>query len=451
MHAPGSGHTTLPLPERSASADAGRRLSLVWLFPRPEDAPIDLVLSGERALLVGRDEQCAVRLSGHEISRRHARIYRDGPDIRVTDLSSRNGTFVNGCPARDTRIELGSVVRFGGAVGLVSDRPGPTIEMAAGLVAGPLLQQELAPLKQAANSDLPIILEGETGTGKEVIARAIHAWSGRSGAFLAVNCAALPEALAEGEFFGYRRGAFTGAERHSPGFFRGASGGTLLLDEVSDLPLGIQAKLLRVLEQHEVQPLGESQPVPIDVRVIVATQESLAQAVTARRFRQDLLARLDGVSARLPPLRERIADVPALFLRVLGSLNAGQTPAIEADFVEGLCVHDWPFNVREVVLLAKRLAVLHGREASLKASHLPARMTHVGRAPIALEAPVGPPKPIEPEAIELPALLAALRTAQGNVAQAAAVLGISRQRVYRLMQGHAIDLDALRNREEPEP
>jgi DNA-binding NtrC family response regulator len=451
MHAPGSGHTTLPLPERSASVNAARTLSLVWLFPRPEDAPLDLVSIAERELLVGRDEQCAVRLSGTEISRRHARIYRDGPDLRITDLGSRNGTFVNGCPARDTRIELGSVVRFGGCVGLVTDRPGPTIEMAAGLVAGPLLQQELAPLKQAASSDLPIILQGETGTGKEVIARAIHSWSGRSGPFLAVNCAALPEALAEGEFFGYRRGAFTGAERHSPGFFRGASGGTLLLDEVSDLPLAIQAKLLRVLEQHEVQPLGESQPVPIDVRVIVATQEPLAEAVTARRFRQDLLARLDGISARLPPLRERIGDVPALFLRVLGSLNAGQTPAIEADFVEGLCVHDWPFNVREVVLLAKRLAVLHGGEASLKAMHLPTRMTRVGGTQLALEASDGLPKPVEPEGIELPALIAALRTAQGNVAQAAALLGISRQRVYRLMQGHAVDLDALRNREEPEP
>jgi hypothetical protein len=317
MHGSGSGHTTLPLPERAASAEIGRGLSLVWLFPRPEDVPLDLQLKPGEERVVGRDEACAVRLVGGDVSRQHARIRRDGPHLVVTDLGSRNGTFVNGRSARATRIELGSVIRFGGCVGWVTDRPGLPAEVAPGLIAGPLLQAELAPLEQASASDLPIILEGETGTGKEVIARAIHGWSGRCGPFVAVNCAALPEALAEAELFGYRRGAFTGAERHSPGFFRSANGGTLLLDEVSDLPLGIQAKLLRVLEQREVQPLGESEPVPIDVRIIVATQEALSAAVSARRFRQDLLARLDGVSLRLPPLRKRLGDVPALFLSLL--------------------------------------------------------------------------------------------------------------------------------------
>jgi transcriptional regulator of acetoin/glycerol metabolism len=451
MHGPGSGHTTLPLPERAASVAGTQRLSLVWLFPRTEDTPLDLDLNPGDERFVGRDEDCAVRLMGPDVSRRHARILRDGPHLVMTDLGSRNGTFLNGAATQSARIGLGSVIRFGGCVGLVTDCPGPATEMAPGLLAGPLLQAELAPVRQAASSDLPIILEGETGTGKEVVARAIHTWSGRTGPFLAVNCAALPEALAEGELFGYRRGAFTGAERHSPGFFRSANEGTLLLDEVSDLPLAIQAKLLRVLEEREVQPLGESQTTPIDVRIIVATQEPLAQAVMARRFRPDLFARLDGVSVRLPPLRKRLGDVPALFLRQLAKLNSGRTPALEADFVEGLCLHDWPFNVREVVLLAKRLAVLHGQEASLKASHLPARMSHLPEASVASDTTVTPPARSDNEPVELPALIAALRTSQGNVAQAAIVLGISRQRVYRLMHGHSVDLEALRNQDEAEP
>jgi len=170
-----------------------------------------------------------------------------------------------------------------------------------------VLQAELAPLEQAATSDLPIILRGDRH-GKEVVARAVHGWSGRTGPFLAVNCAALPEALAEGELFGYRRGAFTGAERHSPVFFA-APTLALLLDEVSDLPLSIQAKLLRVLEQRECSRSGE--PAHADhVRIIVATQESLGEAVSARRFRR-ICWPAGGVSVRLPPLRKRLADVPA--------------------------------------------------------------------------------------------------------------------------------------------
>jgi tRNA A-37 threonylcarbamoyl transferase component Bud32 len=176
---------------------------------------------------------------------------------------------------------------------------------------------------------------------------------------VAVNCAALPEGLAEGELFGYRRGAFTGADRASPGFFRSAEGGTLLLDEVSDLPLPLQAKLLRVLQEGEVQPLGETRPVPVDVRIVVASQQSLMDAVRDGRFRADLLARLDGVTVRLPPLRTRKEDVPPhLFSHLLRELTQGRAPAIEGDVVERLCLHDWPFNVRELVQLVRQFLVL---------------------------------------------------------------------------------------------
>jgi DNA-binding NtrC family response regulator len=341
---------------------------------------------------------------------------------------------------------------------VVTDAPGTFEEIAPGLWGGAILQESLTPLRRAAPSDLPVIIEGETGTGKEVVARSIHKWSGRAGPFVGVNCAALPEALAEGELFGYRRGAFSGADKASPGFFRSADGGTLLLDEVTDLPLSLQAKLLRVLEEREVQPLGEARPVPIDVRVVVAGQVSLLEASRQGRFRPDLLARLDGVTVKLPPLRSRREDVPPLFSHFLTELGQGRAPAVEGDLVERLCLHDWPFNVRELLLLARRLVVLHGGDSTLRASHLPERIgdPSASRAPVesaaAKSATSGPraaavsPGPAEP--VELPALVAALRASGGNVARAAAMLGVTRQRAYRLMDGKAIDLEALRN---PEP
>jgi transcriptional regulator with GAF, ATPase, and Fis domain len=443
-------HTTLPLSTHAvhASSDA-ECLRLSWLFPRPSDPEVELNLQSDEEIVVGRDEDCTVRLVGPDISRRHATIRRMDSNYVVTDLESRNGTFINGCRNSSFRIGLNDVVRFGAHVALVTDRAGPTIEIGPGLIAGPHLRAEIDPVMLAASSDLPVILEGETGTGKEVVARAIHAWSGRSGPFVAVNCAALPESLAEGELFGYRRGAFTGAERASPGFFRSADGGTLLLDEVSDLPLAIQAKLLRVLEQREVQPLGEAQPARVDVRVIVATQEPLLDVVHQKRFRQDLLARLDGITVHLPPLRKRLQDVLALLSRVLGQLSSDRSPSFDAEFVERLCLYDWPFNVREVVLLAKRLWVLHGKEACLGARHLPSRIANGRDQPADDKAELASPTAASRgEPVEFPALIAALRASHGNVAQAAAMLSITRQRAYRLMRGQAVDLDALRSPDE---
>jgi transcriptional regulator of acetoin/glycerol metabolism len=444
MSGSGTQHTTLPLSTRVVhpSSDT-EQLRLLWLFPRPSDPTIELSELPDEELVVGRDEDCNVRLVGPDISRRHASIRYQDSEYWVTDLGSRNGTFINGYRNTSARIGLNDVVRFGAHVALVTDRAGTTVEVGPGLIAGPHLRAELDPVMQAATSDLPVILEGETGTGKEVVARAIHAWSCRKGPFVAVNCAALPESLAEGELFGYRRGAFTGADRANTGFFRAASGGTLLLDEVSDLPLAIQAKLLRVLEQREVQPLGESQPIGVDVRVIVATQEPLLDAVHQKRFRQDLLARLDGINVRLPPLRRRLEDVLPLLSRVLGQLSAGQSPSFDAELVERLCLYDWPFNVREVVLLAKRLWVLHGKEPCLGVRHLPSRIADAHHLQTAGKTEAAPTNESN-EPIQFPALIAALRASHGNVAQAAAMLSITRQRAYRLMQGQAVDLEVLR-------
>jgi two-component system response regulator FlrC len=241
-----------------------------------------------------------------------------------------------------------------------------------------------------------------------------------------------------------------------------AHGGTLLLDEVTDLPLAIQAKLLRALELREVVPLGESTPVPIEVRLVTASQEPLRRAAEQKRFRADLYARLAGMVVALPPLRDRTEEVPTLFAHMLTRHAGGQVPTLDVRLVEWLCLHDWPFNVRELDLLARRLLALHGQEPALRRSHLPPDMlgppAHASQSD-STELQSQPARRELSERAqdfqqlveirrreELEALASALRAEGGNVARAARQVGISRQRAYRLMEG-LIDPEELREGE----
>jgi transcriptional regulator with PAS, ATPase and Fis domain len=274
---------------------------------------------------------------------------------------------------------------------------------------------------------------------------------------VAVNCATIPDHLAEAELFGYARGAFTGASRENRGFFRAANGGTLLLDEFGELPASVQPKLLRVLELGELIPLGECHPVRVDVRLVVASQEPLSRAVAERRLRPDLYARLDGIKVELPPLRERIEDAPALFLHFLAQASAERAPALQPELVERLCLYDWPFNGREVESLARRLMVLHRNAdrlgSSQVVSHLREQAAGEPRERETLPAPgdaagtsLEPERGKARDARDWAALGAALRTCSGNVARACAEVGISRARAYRLMhRSGGVDLGALRN------
>jgi len=426
-------------------------LVLTWLTGTQAGTPLVLPWARGDVLTLGRDTDCAIHLANSDVSRRHATLQRDSADggLVIEDNDSRNGTRVNGKKVRRARLRENDVVRVGGCVFAVSDSGADAFgEVAKGLLGGAALKRALEPLSRAARSELPIVLEGETGTGKEMVASAIHHASGRSGQLVAINCAALPEGLAEAELFGYRRGAFTGAERASLGYFRSADHGTLLLDEVSDLPLALQAKLLRAIEQRAVQPLGEALPVPVDVRLVVAGQNSLFAAVKRQEFRADLLARLNGVTLHLPPLRERRADAVFLFEHFLSELRNGETPELEPEFVERLVLHDWPFNVREVLQLARRLSVLQGAESVLRVQHLPREMRSVGTSSPAHPIPVED-TPAAPPALDLSSLLAALQATGGNVTRAAARLGVTRQRAYRLLEEQAIDLATLSGPRRP--
>jgi transcriptional regulator with PAS, ATPase and Fis domain len=404
--------------------------------------------------VVGRDDSCDAVLRGTEISRRHAEFRVDGPVVAVRDLESHNGVFVNGQHRDDAPIDLGDVLRCGEWIGVVTceeDGSAGFGEIAPGWYGGATLSAALEPARHIPE-DLPIIVEGETGTGKEGMARALHGWSRRKGPMVAVNCAALPSELAEAELFGHRKGAFTGAETNSPGLFRAAEGGSLFLDEILELPLALQAKLLRVIEDRRVRPLGETRDVPIDVRIIAATQEPLADAVAERRFRADLHARLDGLTLVLPPLRERREDVAPLFLEFLRRHAGGRALEIEAKLIEALCLYDWPLNVRELLLLARRLLGVHGRGGALKKAHLPERLltraapeTSAGEASGADRAR-RPWRKTDDEG-ELEALIAALRDHRGSVAKAAAAIGVNRSRAYRLLAANPeLSLDGVREK-----
>ncbi|CAD5374171.1 Type 4 fimbriae expression regulatory protein PilR [Rubrivivax sp. A210] len=227
------------------------------------------------------------------------------------------------------------------------------------------MQQVRVLVEKVARSMAPVLVAGESGTGKELVARAIHDCSPRgAGPFVAVNCGAIPEALLEAEFFGYRKGAFTGAQEDREGFFQAAQGGTLFLDEIGDLPLAMQSKLLRVIQERAVRPVGAVTEAPVNVRIVSATHRDLGAEVQAVRFRQDLFYRLNVIRITVPPLRERIADLPALCADIIERIarEAGvlPVPALAPDALQHLLRYSFPGNVRELENLLHRALALSG-------------------------------------------------------------------------------------------
>jgi transcriptional regulator with PAS, ATPase and Fis domain len=398
--------------------------------------------------IIGRDPSCHTVLEGGEVSRRHVEIVCSGALPVLRDLDSRNGLFVNGLRVPEQRVGPQDIVRVGEWLGVVVEGANEQLdddqlhELVPGWFASAGILRAVAPLRRAVQAALPIVVQGETGAGKEGIARAAHVFSGRPGPFLAIDCGALPEHLVEGQLFGYRKGAFTGADRPYPGLFRAADGGTLFLDEVLNLTAPLQAKLLRVLEQREVLPLGESRPVPIDVRVVCAAQESLAQAADDGRLRKDLLARLDGFTFVLTPLRGRKEDIVALFRQLLA--EHGNPLDVEPRFIESLLLYDWPLNVRELVLTARRLLAL-AVERPWSRQSLPARIQRSPTSERAVEVQVTPrTRAPTDDADAFEALVASLREHEGNLTHAVAALGMTRSRAYRLFAAHPEQAAAAR-------
>ena len=302
----------------------------------------------------------------------------------------------------------------------------------------PPMQQMYALMRQAAESDITVLIRGESGTGKELVAKSFHFNSPRKDRpFLAINCAAIPESLMESELFGHERGAFTGATRQRIGAFEGAKGGTILLDEIGDMPFALQAKLLRVLQEREIQRVGGGVTIPIDVRVIVATNKDLEAAVEAGEFRADLFYRIAAFPIVVPPLRLHRMDIPLLanhFLNKHAERSGRTTSGISAAALRLLLQHDWPGNVRELDHAIER-AVLLEKTDVLQAESLPPHLfgTHASANDHPTPASVLPLVEVERRA-----LVQALEASGNNITQAAQALGINRVTLHRKLKRHGL-------------
>ena len=310
--------------------------------------------SAPQAVIVGQSPLCPVRLADPTVSRRHVSLEVAGEQLRVRDLGSRNGTFVNGTRMMDGFAQVGDRITLGDTVLRVhasaptlqgeplADRFGEAIGISREM-------RRLFPLLQRlAATTIPVLIEGETGTGKEAVAQSLHDEGPRAGKpFVVFDCTAVSAALIESELFGHEKGAFTGATGRRRGVFEQAHGGTLFIDELGDLPLDLQAKLLRALETGKVRPVGAESFIACDARVIAATRRDLEQLIAVGQFRDDLFHRLAVGRVALPPLRERQGDIPRLvehFAAVLG-VDARTFPA---DLVASWLHETWPGNVREL-------------------------------------------------------------------------------------------------------
>ena len=288
-------------------------------------------------------------------------------------------------------------------------------------------------IERVAGSGASVLLLGESGTGKEVLAQGLHAASKRSGKFVAINCAAIPETLLESELFGYEKGAFTGAAKTTLGKIETASGGTLMLDEIGDLPHSLQAKLLRFLQQRTIERLGGRQEVPVDVRVVGATHQDLRAQIKAGQFREDLYYRLAEIVVTIPPLRERNGDAVLLahaFLRRFAQEQRRGNLTLSEDAIRAIEAHDWPGNVRELLNAIKRAAIMaDGARVSAEDIGLPVPQTD-DTAPSASDIDLRAVR----EQAERQAIVTALSRTNGNVVRASELLGVSRPTLYDLMR-----------------
>ena len=397
------------------------------------------------AARVGTAQGNELRLGDPTVSRLHCEL-RVRPDgIALRDRGSTNGTFVGGVRVRDADVPAGALVRVGGTTFRVDVGDEPAfVEVSASPAFGELVGESLemrrlyAVLERVAPTDTTLLIEGETGTGKDVVARSLHAASRRAkGPFVPIDCGAIPESLIESELFGHVRGAFSGATSDRKGVFEEADGGTLFLDEIGEMPLSLQPKLLRAIETRTIRRVGSPASRPIDVRLCAATNRQLARCVNEGTFREDLYYRLAVVEVTLPPLRARPEDIPALaqhFHRKLAP-GAGDLPD---RFLERLAARSWPGNVRELRNFIERSVSL-GFVAQSSAAP-PPRAPPEGRAPagadiealIPLHLPLKDARQAWTESFEGIYLRSLLRKTGGNVTRAAEVAGVSRRFLQRL-------------------
>lgn len=370
------------------------------------------------SLVIGSGQGADLRIEDPTVSQRHCAVRVTRERVEVEDLASKNGVHVGRvrvpCAFVSERQGTFVIGRTSVVVRATGETEGPFDEPIPGIIGSSSGMRRLATeIRRHARTRAPVLLQGESGTGKDVVASALHRLSGRSGSYVPLNVGALPEALADAELFGHRRGAFTGAVQNRTGAFEQAHGGTLFLDEIADLPSGIQVKLLRVVEDGCVRPLGATQVVRVNTRVVSATWADLPERVARERFRADLFHRLSTVVVRIPPLRERKSDISelsrALLMRIRDEVGDKE---LTSSALSALLDYAWPGNVRELNSVLYR-AAMSAPDRTIRAEHVRLGGSVERRSP-----------PLPPSRYDQVSAL--LRQHAGNVSAAARAAGVAR-------------------------
>jgi len=453
---------------RAPGAIGSSRPGLVLLYAEPGSPTSGAYPFFKSPVRIGRDEASDIRLAVTAVSRIHAEAVATDRAWRIVDCESRNGVLVDGVRVASEGLEALAEVRIGDAIFKFVDAEAESFahynldgSMAPGcerlaevpslLVGGFQMDRIAAEIEKVGPTNLSVLILGESGTGKEVVASELHRHSRRPGRMVAVNCAAIPQNLIESELFGYRKGAFSGADRDKPGLIRAADGGTLFLDEIGDMPLEAQTKLLRVLQAKEILPVGATTPETTDVRIACATHRDLAALQAKGTFRLDLFARLNEYEVNLPPLRERKEDLFVLTREFLKRHGAAEKTA-SFGFMTALTHYDWPYNVRELEACIKRgIALAEGD--TLGEAELPQAITEAmhdyGVKGASSGAAVARTEHEESDRPSAGQLLALLQKHQGNVAAVGRELGKARMQVHRWAQRYGLRLEDFRAPDEP--
>jgi DNA-binding NtrC family response regulator len=406
-----------------------------------------VVALGARPVTVGAHGACDLVLEDAKVSRKHAEIAVTTEGVRIKDLGSTNGTWWQGTRVGEVTVPAGSTVVFGSTSVRIAAADAPSLPPSErdhfGLMAGQsvAMRELFAVLEMASPSDATVLIEGESGTGKELAARAIHDASSRAqAAFVVVDCSAIAENLIDSHLFGHVKGAFTGAERDRKGAYVEASGGTLFLDELGELPVAAQAKLLRVLEMQTVQPVGADKPIKVDTRVVAATHRDLSRMVAAKEFRFDLFYRLAVVHVALPPLRDRLEDLPHLIATFYQRRGLAAGP-IDGDNLERMRHYAWPGNVRELRNALERAWALSGPNTKFRELRLwldPSAAAPQHNEVIDTSLPFKEAKERWNDQFERRYVMSVFSANNQNVTRAAEHAGLSRRHFRELLYKHGI-------------
>lgn len=416
--------------------------ALVQLFPFGRELGWRVCTLRKRAE-VGRASSADLLVDHPTVSRHHAEVVASEQGVHVSDKGSTQGSYVEGVRVGESGVlaGFGQIVRFGETIWLVVRDGGPYqtpprrlaasyLDLPGDMVAGPTLGRVWDQTVRVASLTAPVLVLGESGSGKEAIARLLHASRPNKGPFVALNVAAVPSTLFESVLFGHEKGAFTGASAAQPGAFREASGGVLFLDEVADLGLDLQAKLLRAIDLKQIRPVGARSDVKVDLRLVSATSGNLKALCATGAFRKDLYYRLAGLIVSVPPLRERRDEILLLARSILAEVAPEVT--LSPSGAEALLLHRWDGNVRNLryaVMHAAGQATTGGRQEIHQRDLPPLRPVTQTDAPVTRSQ-----------------LRAAMKASKGVATRAATALGVSRATFYRLCARLGIDTDTLRPR-----